>query len=113
MSSLSDDDDADSVSNGMQDDNLSVDGNSILLLLLLSLFTINMGRLGNSSWDEDDHNMKKQKTDIFDDDEVSDSNEEKGVNMSDDEDSDSNEEKGVNMSDDGISIIKFININYH
>ena len=94
MRSLSDDDDADSVSNGMQDDNLSVGGNSILLL---SLFTINMGRLGNSSWDEDDHNMKKQKTDIFDDDEVS----------------DSNEEKGVNMSDDGISIIKFININYH
>ena len=94
MRSLSDDDDADSVSNGMQDDNLSVDGNSILLLLL-SLFTINMGRLGNSSY------------------EVSDSNEEKGVNMSDDEDSDSNEEKGVNMSDDGISIIKFININYH
>ena len=112
MSSLSDDDDADSVSNGMQDDNLSVDGNSILLLLL-SLFTINMGRLGNSSWDEDDHNMKKQKTDIIDDDEVSDSNEEKGVNMSDDVDSDSNEEMGVNMSDDGISIIKFININYH
>ena len=95
MRSLSDDDDADSVSNGMQDDNLSVDGNSILLLLLLSLFTINMGRLRNSSY------------------EVSDSNEEKGVNMSDDEDSDSNEEKGVNMSDDGISIIKFININYH
>ena len=95
MRSLSDDDDADSVSNGMQDDNLSVDGNSILLLL--SLFTINMGRLGNSSWDEDDHNMKKQKTDIFDD----------------DEDSVSNEEEGDNMSDDGISIIKFININYH
>ena len=92
MRSLSDDDDADSVSNGM---NLSVDGNSILLLL--SLFTISMGRSGNSSSDEDDHNMKKQKTDIFDDDEVS----------------DSNEEKGVNMSDDGISIIKFININYH
>ena len=60
-----------------------------------------MGRLGNSFWDEDDPKMKKQKinqnSDIFDD----------------DEDSVSNEEKGGNMSDDGISIIKFININYH
>ena len=71
----------------MQDDNLSVDGN-IVVLFLLSLIIINMGRLGNSFWYEDDVKLKKQK-----------------LNRNDGEGSVSNEDEDDNMLDEGIIII--------